>query len=165
MSEQVHPDWDAAPADHRWGDSLTGLKAALRAAAFRARGRVVWYVLPRGAILSMRVDVKAFPHRELRIARSAAPKDAAGRAAWEREIDVFRRYLGAEDWSVARQGVTPTGGIEIVLREVLTIGKSEGLKCADCGDPAQPGPYKEPRCVACAIKAGNAEIAARGNNR
>lgn len=168
MSEQNHPDYDAAPLKHRWNQSLAGLKTAIRTAAFRARGRVAWFVLPHGAIVSMQVDRNAFPHRELRIARSSAPRDPApasplnhGVMAWPREVDVLLRYLDAEKWAIVREGLTPTGGIEVVLREVLTIGTSEGPKCARCGEPAQAGPYKEDLCTRCATAAGSEETAAR----
>jgi hypothetical protein len=167
----THPDFDAAAANHRWTRPLAELKAELRAAAFRARGRWAWYILPHGAVVSMRVDENAFPYREMRIARRDAPKDDKARAAWQREIDTFREHLDVMNWRVKEtrtESASSGPGIEVVLVESFRPVVSPppaGPLCARCGNPATDGPHPEKLCNRCALAAGQAEIAEKGHAR
>lgn len=155
MSEQ-HPDYAAAPADHRWHKSLAQLAVQLRDGAWEKPGAWAWFVLPHGAMVAMR----ALPdqHRELRISRRKGPDNDAAWAKWRQECRTFLRHLGCEVWTECGHLVNEQGVVRALYRE-------PGVSCAHCGRPAEGGAYREPLCFSCARLAGDREVAEMARQR
>jgi hypothetical protein len=157
----THPHFAAAAPERRWTKSLGELKSTLRQEAFAARGRWVWYVLPHGAFVAMRVNPETM-RKELRIGRrthpplGAPPVDEQARAKWALELKTFRSYLGAESWRLVEDNYQSA-----VLVEAARPEPQAPPSCARCGRPAEAGPYKEQLCNACALELGRAESSAR----
>lgn len=158
MSERTpHPDYLAVPEEHRWGKPLPALFEHLMAQSYKRRGAWTWYVLPGGALVSMRIN-EADYHRELRIARKTAPTASTVAPVtdeaihkWRAELDVFLAKFGGPDRFEELPGDPTTTD---VTYRMLFKGEKVAVACAHCGKPAEPGPYKEPLCTECAIKAG-----------
>lgn len=161
-----HPDFDAAKPGHRWTKGLKDLAAELRHRAYQLKGETAWYILPHGALVSMRVDPKTFT-KELRLARKGTPNTDRSWAAWTRECEVFLEYLGAKTWVLQMTRSIPDiaeGGVESIYREILTADKQHD-KCHRCGADCEKGPYKEATCNRCAMELGAQEAEALRNRR
>jgi len=107
---------------HRWTQPLERLLGELRRRAFRVPPRFespkaeaearakdrdfVWVVLPRGAVVGLRIRADLSMRDEIRIARATAPEDDKGRKAWEREVGVFLEKFGI----TPLDGETPAEG-------------------------------------------------------
>lgn len=98
MSERHHPDYLRMPEARRWGRRLADLMPALKREARVNGGRWAWRILPRGAVVGLRLRTDG--STVLRIARRSAETGAA----WEREVAVFLRELGCEDWTRQEDG-------------------------------------------------------------
>lgn len=165
-----HPDYELAPEMHRWGRPLAELTEVLRKGAYAAKGDWCWYVMPRGALVAMRVPPTF--RKELRIARRLrkAPTEKSSKL-WYDEVQVFLRELGLQSWvcttdvlegSPTEEGIAAK--VEVIYTEPAPLG-SKAEKCAKCGEPAEKGPYKEPICQDCATKAGREEADTNNQRR
>lgn len=95
-----HSDYRRMPEARRWGGKLAGLMPVITREARVNGGRWAWRILPRGAVVGVRLRVDG--STVLRIARRSAETGAA----WERELAVFLRELGCEDWT-PEENVSP----------------------------------------------------------
>ena len=121
--------------DRTWTGSLAELRDPLTAEAWRLQGGWAWYLMPRGALVALRVRPEDF-RKEFRIARKEAPADEAAAAKWYQEVAVFAKHLGCEGW---KPTLTP-GKAEVFLLEPEPYSdvkkhKSSEVPCADCGEP------------------------------
>lgn len=158
----------AVDISHRWTRTLGELGEVLNERAWKAQGRAVWYVLPNGACVSMRV-IDAGPdafRRELRISRRGIKKDDA--SLFLAEVKVFKARMALEKWCEPQPGCVAGflereidratfRGIAIILEPRAEPAPPE--VCVRCGKPASKGSYKEPVCDDCARAAGAAEVA------
>lgn len=92
-----HPDYLGAVPSRRWDRPLADLFAVLKREAQQSKGRPTWRVLPRGAVVSLRV--RSDFRLELRISRRRAPASERDEALWERELETFVRVLGCVGWT------------------------------------------------------------------
>lgn len=87
----LHSDFLAAPDEQQWAGPLDALFDKLLAEAYAARGaRWVQRVLPRGAIVQMRIRPEDF-RPQLRLCRRDGPLTDTGLEAWSRECATFLR--------------------------------------------------------------------------
>ncbi|MFW6010843.1 MAG: hypothetical protein ACOC9H_02880 [Gemmatimonadota bacterium] len=98
---------------HRYSGELKGLLPLLRKRAWgigmafppgpasdqrQAEDRDwAWVVLPRGALVGVRIRGELGMRNEVRIARDEAPETEEARGRWETELQVFYRHLGIEE--------------------------------------------------------------------
>jgi len=167
MGEQLHADYLAVPKERQWNEPLDKLFPVLRREAWAARGAWCWRVLPRGALVSVRIappeagKESAF-HLELRLARKQAPTDAAGWQRWTFELSVFLKTLSGDagDWQETQRSADKA---EATFRFRLR-GERPPTQCTRCGTRtvAQPGLFAADLCETCAMELGN-EDAARLN--
>jgi hypothetical protein len=164
MSGRPHPEFEAADESHRWTKPLAELGQVLRDRAWKLEGGWVWFVVPHGALVAMRVVPEgghAFK-KQLRIARRGM-KDPKG---FEFEVRTFIKHLGLEAWgepeiTVDREMDTDTYSGHASLLEPAALGAKQA-KCARCGkDVVHDAAFKEDLCTACALEKGNEETAAR----
>ncbi len=166
---KAHPDYLAVPEGRRWAKPLGELFAFLRAEAWKLKGAWAWRVLPHGALVSVRIippdegaTAMAF-HTELRLARKTAPADTTGWQKWNQEIEVFLKHLTSSDgdWQETKN-LREQNKADVTLRFRMR-GETAEPKCARCGKTPviQAGLFREDLCRECAIKAGNADIAAK----
>lgn len=90
----VAPEFEAAPPERQWTGKLEGLLDALKREAYQAVGKPAWKILPRGAVVQMRItdDMR----KEVRIARKLPLESDEQRKRWEAELAVFCTHLGLE---------------------------------------------------------------------
>lgn len=172
-------DFDSAPPEHRWTKPLHELAVRLREGAWKAHGKAVWWILPAGACVSMRV-IESGPNafqKELRLSRRGVQKPDPN--YWLAEVKVFRQHLGCDDWGEAQFSAHPDGDtgcyrmVATILEPVAMRGPAPSVSlaahapvgegtCAKCGRPTPHEPaYKEDVCTACAMQAGSDETTAR----
>jgi len=161
---EPHPEFLAAPEEHRWTKPLAELGQVLRDRAWKLEGNWVWFVVPHGALVAMRVVPKgahAFK-KQLRIARKGM-KEPQGFAF---EVRTFIKHLGLEAWGEPHIELTadPDAGTTngtATLLEPVALG-AKVAKCARCGKDVQHDPaFKEDLCNVCALAAGAEEVATR----
>lgn len=157
----THPDFLAAEPERQWkGGKLLQLAITARERAWKAKGEWVWWILPHGACVAMRVNPTTF-RKELRISRRERPTDEKGWKAWRVEVATFVQYLECKDWTLQGQAEPDDNETSAwaVFLEPLAV-KVE-VPCARCGAMIAPeGKYREELCNACAMKAGAEEVAA-----
>lgn len=89
----THPLFDRYP-DHQWTGDLPGLfKRLLKEAPDTNGSAFAWRVLPRGAVVGVRIHPQHL-RPELKIARSEAPTTPDGWARWEHEVGTFLKQFG-----------------------------------------------------------------------
>ena len=162
MSDDLHPDYLAADVVHRWTGQLLQLAITAREKAWKAKGEWVWWVMPRGACVAMRVNPESFI-KELRLSRRERPTDEKGWAAWRVEVATFIQHLEASEWRLHKQSDPYDGApsLEAVFIEPAPLG-SKGPQTVDCaggcGRKLIPeGIYKEELCNDCATRKGRQE--------
>lgn len=179
MTERTnHPDFDAAPEEHRWNATLPKLAEHLKHAAYEAKGDEAWVVLPGGALVAMRIEETTF-RKQLRIARRLTkPFTEKSATAWHKERTTFLEQLGCKDWT-CRHGALYTppdqvtkqpAKIEALYVDPAPLGALKAmLKCHRCGKDFEPAPddklYRDPTCNPCAITLGAEETAAHNAAR
>lgn len=89
------PEQPPPPPGRTWSQGLMTLGLALRAEARVLPGRWCWYVFRGGACVAMRQKAEAL---EIRVSRSNRPEGSKAQEAWDRECEVFARYLGCLGW-------------------------------------------------------------------
>lgn len=162
-----HPDFLAADEAHRWTKPLHELAVRLREGAWKVKGGWVYWLLPAGACVAMRVvphGAMAF-RKELRLSRRGILKQ--DHALWEAEVAIFKRHLGCEGWARSVCVVEPevdrptTFRAVCLLLEPAALGATVNV-CSRCGAPTPHEPaYKADLCTACALKAGQADVVAK----
>jgi hypothetical protein len=141
-------------AERTWHGRLKELAERLHAEAWAARGRPVWWLLPRGLLVAAWVD-RADMRKRLRFARDAV-LSAETRGAFLAECLVARRELGASDWYVDGGSLPGPGQrAAVVLIEPRPNDELAGCeRCmlpAPCRTPGQPG-----LCAQCSRDAARA---------
>lgn len=117
-----HPLYQRAKEEQRYAGKLTELLPRLRREAFDIRGRgpksvrdegrpwndveeracrdrdldFAWVVLPRGAVVGLRIRNDLEMRKEVRIARTERPKDEKSATAWQFEVETFLKHFGIE---------------------------------------------------------------------
>ena len=117
-----HPLYLRAREENRYAGKLPELITRLRREAFNIRGSgpksirdegrpwneaeeracrerdldFAWVVLPRGAIVGLRIRNDMDMRKELRIARQERPKDERATQAWQLEVETFLKHFGVE---------------------------------------------------------------------
>lgn len=168
MSDQ-HPDFLAADEAHRWTRPLHELAVRLREGAWKLKGGWVYWLLPAGACVAMRVvpgGAEAF-RKELRLSRRGIQKP--DQALWEAEVTIFQRHLGCEDWArsvqLEREVDTPTYRAIASLLEPAPLGlkaKPPENVCSRCGKPTPHEPaFHADLCPKCAAELGAEEVTSR----
>jgi non-ribosomal peptide synthetase component F len=116
--------------------------------AWRARGRWVWYALPRGLVVAMRASPDA-PGLQLRLARAQAPERPE---AFDQEVAVLLRHFGGvAAWAPLEVTSPPPAGIV----RLFAAQAPTTPQCARCGAAVQdPGLYREDLCTPCATALG-----------
>lgn len=134
-----------------WSGTLLELRDHLRMEAIRQQGKWAYELLPRGALVAMRmVNREGAMRRELRLARQTPLTKPD---AWEREVQVFLDQLSLGPW---RRLPVAAGAHEARFLEVFpsetVVAKTV---CADCGAPIPPDHESGvARCTGCAMRAG-----------
>lgn len=165
---EPHPDFIAADEAHRWTKPLHELAVRLREGAWKLKGGWVYWLLPAGACVAMRVvgdGPQAF-RKELRLSRRGIQKPDP--ALWEAEVTIFQRHLGCEDWArsvqLEREVDTPTYRALAFLREPAPLGLKAVVenRCSRCQKPTPHEPaFRADLCPKCAADLGAEEVAAR----
>lgn len=105
-----------------------------------------WRVLPRGAVVALRIRPDLWHRRELRLARPEAPKDAAGWRMWAAEVGVFLKMFHVRavdgtipceqegrDWYQVRNEERDEGKAAVRLQELRHGEVKPGRAiCHDC---------------------------------
>lgn len=154
----LHQDFLDAEADHQFAGPLRQLASTLRKLSWKAQGEWVWYMVPRGAMVAMRVNPTTF-RKELRIARREISTKSVDR--WHLEVATFLDHLDCKHWVCVRDAFEGDG--EKVKAWVLYEEPAPSKpKCAECGKECEPSPtFKQHICNQCAVKLGNQEIAGK----
>ena len=164
-----HPDFSATAPEHRWTKPLHELAVRLREGAWRARGEWVYWVLPQGACVAMRVHGSGPTsfRKELRLSRRGIRKPDP--ALWLAEVKTFQKYLGCEGWDVdgcvERSQDDDSYHAMATLLEPAPLGKGvvpelTPALCSACGAnvvAAGSEMFKEPLCTPCATTRGQAD--------
>ena len=153
---EVHPLFETVPPARRYsGGSLGELWLILNkeAKACHATREDVaedlgwhWRMLPRGAMVALRVRADLWNRRELRIARAEPPADAAGWRSWTTEIAVFLKMFhvraldgtvpceeAGRDWYQVRNEEKDRGRAAVRLQELRRGEVKPGRAiCHDC---------------------------------
>lgn len=165
----LHQDFLDAEADHQFAGPLRQLASALRKLSWKLKGEWAWYMLPRGAMVAMRVDPRTFK-KQLRIARRSVARSSLNR--WAVEIETFLKELDCADWvqlethvdAAARGGEDEPvrAKVWVLYEEPAPLGSPPKPTCAECGKECEPSPtFKRHICNQCAVKLGNQEVADR----
>lgn len=116
MAANLHPAYQRAAEQRKWGGRLAELLPALRPEAWRlgadektSAGRWAWRVLPGGAVVSLRIRGDMDVRRELRISRQERPETDEARERWERELQTFLRHFGVTEVDARTPAPAPTG--------------------------------------------------------
>lgn len=148
-----HPAFAAAPEGNRWTGSLAELFAELKREALQGHGRWCWRVLPRGAVVAMRMT-DDFPRRQLRLSRRERPEGEAALKAWSVEVQTFLRAFGATGWEPA-VAESETGVVALFIETYPGETRVGRTTCADCrAEIAYEKAFPINRCATCALKAG-----------
>lgn len=169
-AEKLHPDYLEAPEENRWARPLAELAEALRHGAYAAQGEWFWMMMPRGALVAMRVPPTFC--KELRVARrlrrALTDKTAT---MWHTEVATFLEHLGCTGWKCTKDviaGGGPPGEVqllvEVIYQEPAPLGAKPSVeKCGGCGTEFEVTPgdrlYRTPTCNRCAMRAGAVENA------
>ena len=137
----------------------------LHAAATKAMGAWVYWLVPGGACVAMRlIDEGPYASRkELRLSRRGiATPDLA---LWDAEVTIFQRYLHCVGWTRDQREMIAEPGAA-TYRAVTTVREppagGQPTVCARCGTPVVHEPaYAQDLCAACATALGTEEAAAR----
>lgn len=178
---EFHADYLAADEAHRWTKALHELAVRLREGAWKAKGAWVYWILPAGACVAMRVippeagGGRSSPtaggqsfRKELRLSRRGILKP--DEALWHAEVEIFKRHLGVEEWEkgvllVERDPDTATYRAVATLLErsmFLAGAKPPDNLCTRCGKPTPHEPaFKADLCPKCAADLGAEEVASR----
>ena len=155
----VHPDFLAAAARAQWTGSLPDLWYALKVEAWQQRGRWAHRILPRGALVAVRVLTQGpnLMRRELRIAR----RGLGTPEGWAEECRVFLAAFQASGWYVAPSPpAADTQESRWIERYAGEVERGK-VPCDGCGVPvAHSVLWGTARCESCARNAGRAEAAA-----
>jgi len=150
----THPAFERAPEEHRWSGTLDELWPVLRKQAYEiaaatppGQERWAWFVLPRGALVALRIRPDF--RKELRIARGERPDTADAKLRWEREIETFLKHFGCERWQ--RVDEPESRGVAARFIQLYSNEHAVGLsRCADCDRETTSTPILSPmRCPDC----------------
>lgn len=100
MAATIHPAYEKAGPNRRWGGRLAELLPALRPEAWKlgaeetsGAGRWAWRILPGGAVVSLRIRGDMDLRRELRISRQERPETDEAKRRWEQELATFLKHF------------------------------------------------------------------------
>lgn len=140
--------FEQAPEEHRWAGTLEELWPVLRKEAYRlapetppGQERWAWFVLPRGALVALRIRPDF--RKELRIARGERPDTADAKLRWEREIETFLKHFGCERW----QRIDEQASRGVAVRFVELYSNEHAVnraRCTACGQETKSTPILSP---------------------